>query len=261
MKVGYTDDFNIINKMENARLRQQDHDDLNNELRGTDVGRMSRFLSPEVRDLVKEERKGEKDLKDIIQQTLLDIMLMDDEYRQLYDGAMDRLRDLEEATQRALDKAEIELEKSREQLAETLDRAAMLDGVHVFKDAQGRVWTEHDERVKDTDAERIEWKGNEPDREEYHADRAHNHTSQKTVDDIRQYQTDTLGSARERLTDKDNPLRKDQLEGFVEDLDRGQPAAIRSELEASQIPISPNADRQADCEIEIPSTLKLSSDI
>ncbi|WP_321337361.1 hypothetical protein [uncultured Cohaesibacter sp.] len=216
--MNYSDEFNIITKAQNERLRQQDIDDLNNELRGTNVGRMARFLSPEARDVVSGENKGKKEFSNLLHLTMLDTMLMDDEYRQLYDDAMDRLRVLEEATQRALDKAQIELEKSQEQLRETLERAAMLNGVHVFKDAQGRVWTEHDQRVEDSDADRIEWKGNEPSREEYHADRAKNHASQQSADDIRKYQTDTLGDARERLTDEDNPLTKDELGDLAESM-------------------------------------------
>lgn len=215
----HSDEFNIITRAQTDRLRQQDRDDLNNELRGTDVGRMSRFLSPEVRDMINGGRKGEKGLNDIIHQTMLDLLLMDDDYRQLYDDAMDRLRDLEDATQQALDQALIQQAKSQEQLRQTLERAAILDGQHVFKDARGRVWTEHDQRVKDSDTDRIEWKGNEPSREAYHSDRANAHASQRRVDDLRAYQTDTLGSARDRLTDKDNPLTKDELKGLIEDFD------------------------------------------
>ena len=215
----HRDEFNIICKVQKEREVQQNLDDLNNELRGTDVGRMSRFLSPEVRDITNGDRKRDKDLKDVIHQTMLDLLLMDDDYRQLYDDAMDRLRNLEDATQRALDEALIEQSKSQEQLRETLERAAMLDGQRVFKDARGRVWTEHDQRVKQSDADRIEWKGNEPSREDYQADRANADASQRRVDDIRAYQTDTLGDARDRLTDKDNPLTKDELKGLIEDFD------------------------------------------
>ena len=167
----YRDEFNIITKAQSERLRQQDLEDLNHELAGVDVGRIRRFLSPDAFDAINGQSKAKSRLDDFIHQTMLDMMLMDQEYRQLYDDAMDRLRALEEATQRALDKAQAELVKSQEQLQQTLDRAAMLDGERVFKDGQGNVWTEHDQRVKQTDAERIEWKGNEPSREDYLADR------------------------------------------------------------------------------------------
>ena len=234
----YSDEFNIICKVQKEREIQQNLDDLNNELRGTDVGRMSRFLSPEARDIIKGDRKGKNNLRDVVHQTMLDILLQDDEYRQLYDDAMDRLRDLEDATQRALDEALIEQAKSQEQLRETLDRAAMLDGQRVFKDARGRVWTEHDQRVKQSDADRIEWQGNEPSREDYQADRDSADATQRRVDDIRAYQTDTLGGARERLTDKDNPLTKDELKGLIEDFDtqlaetKQQPTPIGTSPEA-----------------------------
>lgn len=216
----YSDEFNIICKAQKEREVQQNLDDLNNERRGVDVGRMARFLSPEARELVDGKGKRDKDLRDIIHQTMLDMLLQEDEYRQLYDDAMDRLRDLEEATQRELDEALVQQINSQEQLRQTLERAANLDGQRVFKDAQGRVWTEHDQRVKQSDADRIEWKGNEPSREDYQADRAHNHTSQQIVDDIRKYQTDTLGDARDRLTDKDNPLTKEELKDLTEDINR-----------------------------------------
>lgn len=249
----HRDEFNIITKAQNERLRQQDIDDLNNELRGTNVGRMARFLSPEARDVVSGENKGKKEFSDLLHLTMLDTMLMDDEYRQLYDDAMDRLRELEEATQRALDKAQIELEKSQEHLQVTLDRAAKLDGVHVFKDAQGRVWTEHDQRVKDSDADRIEWKGNEPSREEYHADRARNHTAQQSVDDIRKYQTNTLGDARERLTDEDNPLTKDELKDFADDFaNRAAPEAVQYELDIGATQQENDLGREASFGAAIP---------
>ena len=244
----HRDEFNIICKVQKEREVQQNLDDLNNELRGTDVGRMSRFLSPEVRDIINGDRKGKNDLRDVVHQTMLDILLMDDEYRQLYDDAMDRLRDLEGATQRALDEALIEQAKSQEQLRETLERAAILDGQRVFKDAQGRVWTEHDQRVKQSDADRIEWQGNEPSREDYQADRSNADVTQRRVDDIRAYQTDTLGGARERLTDKDNPLTKDELKGLIEDFDtqlaetKQQPTPIGTSPEA----VGMNGDLSAD---------------
>lgn len=215
----YRDEFNIITKAQSERLRQQDLEDLNHELAGVDVGRIRRFLSPDAFDAINGQRKAKSRLDDLIHQTMLDMMLMDQEYRLLYDDAMNRLRELEEATQQVLDKALSDLAKSRDHLQDTMDRAAILDGQRVFQDAKGHVWTEHDQRVKQTDAERIEWKGSEPSREDYLADREQVDISQQRVDGIREYQTDALGNARERLTDKDNPLTKDELRTLIEDFD------------------------------------------
>ncbi len=54
----YTDEFDEIENSAAERRRIQDFDDLQNEISGNDVGRISRFLSPEALLLLKEKRNG-----------------------------------------------------------------------------------------------------------------------------------------------------------------------------------------------------------
>ena len=160
-----SDSFKEITKAQSERQRAQGFDDLQNEMSGVDVGRIGRFLSPEARKVLKERRNGNSSNR----LSALDMMLLNNPaYADIYNNAMDRLADYEAATERALSKELTKLEVAEKSLNEILDQAATLpDGTRVFRDANGDVWTEADEKINANIADQIEWQGSEPSRELY----------------------------------------------------------------------------------------------
>ena len=150
----YRDEFNIITKAQNERIRQQDLDDLNHELAGVEVGRIKRFLSPEAREIIQGERKDKKGLDP------LELALLSLDYTQAFEAAE---RDIREAQQKAgnfLDKADQAIEKLQQEIDDTLAQAVTLpNGKKAFMNKQGEVFTVDGERVDQAIVDGIDWTG------------------------------------------------------------------------------------------------------
>lgn len=150
----YRDEFNIINKAQNERLRQQDLDDLNNELRGVDVGRISRFLSPDARKIVNGERKDKKGLDP------LELVLLSAEYMQAFEAADHGIRDAQQTGDKVRAKLDEAIEQLRQEIDETLNKAVTLpDGRKAFMNKDGEVFTDNGERVDQAIVDGIDWAG------------------------------------------------------------------------------------------------------
>ncbi|WP_141702046.1 hypothetical protein [Methyloceanibacter stevinii] len=106
-----------------AAVRRQDFDDLQNELAGRETGRLERFLSPDERERIRDGKsKGERHADAM---TRLQWMLSNNaEYAALYNDTFDKLREAEQAAERALEKARRALAKAEHDLQTTLDSAA-----------------------------------------------------------------------------------------------------------------------------------------
>lgn len=221
----YLTDFNEISKALAEQGRAQAVHDLNNEMAGRDVGRISRFLGENHAETISERRRGKDSSGDILDLALLPAMTFDE----LYDYAGSRLHDAETATERALDRAEASLSTSRHALETALDRAATLpDGTRVFRDEDGQVWNEHRERIDPALAATIEWQGYEPDYETFLIRRDAVIHDQDRIDAIRGYQV-TLGEHRETLQDKGN-LTRDDIEDLIERIETDMPEEVAAEL-------------------------------
>lgn len=241
-----SDSFKVITEAQSERRRVQNIDDLHNEMAGVDVGRISRFLSPEVRALLQEKRNG----KSSSSLSALDMMLLNNPaYADIYNNAMDRLADYEAATERALSKELTKLEAAEKSLNEILDQAATLpDGTRVFRDANGDVWTEADQKIDANIADQIEWQGSEPSRELYkqHLDTKRN--ANDSVHEIRVFQTE-VGAVRERFTDPDNPPSPEDIQNAFKALEERTPNAILPELPKKIETPSMNIDHSLDVSV------------
>ncbi|WP_417681671.1 hypothetical protein [Roseibium sp.] len=223
--VDYLGEFNEIVQAQKDRARQQDIDDLNAELGGYDNGRTKRFLSAETRDAIRGEgRKG----KGHHQLSTLEMLLLNPEYSRIYVETQNRLQELAQAAETALEKAEQAAARDRAAYEHGLERAYVLDdGRHVFRDERGIVWDEHDHRINDDVAAQIEWKGHELTREEFLELRDPMRASDKTVLDIREYQTE-IGDMQNQMKDPD--FSADDLMKIQEKLAEPMPEAIQHEL-------------------------------
>lgn len=241
-----SDIFKEITKAQSERQRAQDFDDLQNEMSGVDVGRIGRFLSPEARAILKERRNG----KSSNRLSALDMMLLNDPaYAEIYNNAMDRLAEYEAATERALNKGIAKLEDAEKSLDAILDRAATLqDGTRVFRDANGDVWTEANQKVDDGIADKIEWKGIEPSHETFKQHLENKQNADNSVHKIRIFQTE-VGAVRERFTDPDNPPSPEDIQNAFKALEERTPDAILPELSKQVETPSMNIDHSLDVSV------------
>ncbi|MEM7776515.1 MAG: hypothetical protein AAF732_12975 [Pseudomonadota bacterium] len=211
--------------------KRQDFDDLQNELAGRDTGRMRRFLSADAHE---SREGGDKRERDAASLSRLQLMLASDpRYKALYDATFDRLRDAESQAATALALA-IETQRAAQaELDDILAKAATLsDGSRVFKDKTGQVRREDGTIVDPAQAGTIAWRGNEPSYDDYRTARENLSATARTISEIERYQVDTLGSARDRLTDDDNPPDARELADIQRRIIAETPKAVRDAVAA-----------------------------
>lgn len=216
-----------------VKQRQNDFDDLNNGIAGLDTGRNSRFLnSGDGKNLAEKRRKSEE----LIKLTALQQMLQDPIYKAQYEKTMELLNNVERVTELALEQAEQELWKSEQELHDMRNNASRLpDGTIVFKDQNGTVWTEDGQRISTEDADSIVWKQNSPAYEDFIQTKQKAIGAQNRADDIRTYQTDVLGDARNRMADEGNPPSKEELKDIQDDIIEQAPPIVKAALESEQV--------------------------
>ncbi|TLP43450.1 hypothetical protein FDK21_18030 [Cohaesibacter sp. CAU 1516] len=203
--MGYTDEFTIIAKAQKERDRQVDYDDHNNALRGTDVGRDLRFLSPEAHEAVNGDRKAKKGLDP------LELALLSAEYAQMYNLVLDGNRDAQNAITDLGDRIDLLMDKVNERIDQTLDKAVTLpDGRKVFMHEDGKVYTSDDKPVDPVHVAGIDWT-DRPTYNEYRAllidrDRLQEIRDENDQNSLR------LGEIRDDLENRDNPLSQNQLQ-------------------------------------------------
>lgn len=199
-----------------ARRWQNDFDALQDELAGHGTSRQPRL--GRKRDEVAELRKG-RTFSDIAAGSALQLLLANDpEYRALYEQTWDRLTEAEVKADAAIADLEAKLAEQQDALDDIERSAASLpDGTKVFRAADGSLKTIDGLDVSHL-AEHVVWKGDEPSWEDYinHRDRVSQ--TQDRLDAWRHYQVNTLGRARDRLSDQDNPPSADELRGLARDI-------------------------------------------
>ncbi len=164
------------------------------------------------------------------------MMLADPEYEALYNEVSGQLRQAEIATDKDLLAAEQDLNV-------LLENAARLsDGRAVFRDKNGDIVTQYGESVdKDLVAE-IQWPTEAPTYQDFLDQR-------ESIDALRRYQVGVLGGARDRLSDEDNPLDKDELEQMQKDIQSGLDKTAVKEIEATP---SPKQGYESTADIDLP---------
>ena len=223
------DDERDLELSQRFARQARDFDDLQHELADRDVGRRRRFLPGDACNAeATEKRRAER----VEAATRLQLLLQSDPaYAALYNDTMDLLGRAETATETALEKAQAALQEANQALNETLDRAVTLsDGRKVFRDADGRVWTEDGDPLSADAAAEIEWTPGAPGYEAYLARKTAAECARADVDDVRHYQVNVLGEARERLTDQDNPPDKAEVEKLGKDIQEQMPEQVRRQL-------------------------------
>jgi len=208
-----------------ADKRQRDFDDLQHELTGRDVGRQRRFLS--VEDDRSPEAARKKREREQTRRSLA-MLLNDPIYRARHYQAMDALRSAEQAVAEAHRTLDALVDAAQVEIAAMEDTAARLpDGTLVFRDADGVVRQADGTKVDDDLTATILWTGHEPSFEDYIAAQTKLQDLQSSQTDVRRYETDVLGVARNRLTDEENPPSLEELDGIIQSIEAEMPAAVQ----------------------------------
>ncbi|SFO40795.1 hypothetical protein SAMN04488056_105250 [Cohaesibacter marisflavi] len=217
--VEHRDEFNIITNAQNNRARQQNMDDHNHELRGTNVGRMARFLSPEVREIVDGERKGKNGL------SAMDMVLISAEYAHAFEVAERDIRGAQIKAGAFLDKVDAVIEKLQQEIDETLEQAVTLpNGKKAFMNERGEVYTEDGELVDQAIVDGIDW----TDRPSLEL----REEQLRRMDKMQEFANEgsrlslRLGDIDNELHDEDNPPDQDKVDAL-----RDEAKEITKELE------------------------------
>ena len=218
-----------LSRLKERFARQaQDHDDLQHEIAGREVGRIGRFLPEKAKFGGASDKKRTERTEALTRLQIL--MINNPAYSALWHETVDVVTKAEIAAETALEKAQTRLEEADEAVEAMLDRAARLeDGRSVFRDAQGRVWTEDGELVSGSDADAIDWPPGAPGYEEFKAQKDAAQRARQDIDDIRRYQVDVLGTARDRMSDPENPPSEDELNQIKNGIDSTMPDPVRRE--------------------------------
>ena len=204
------------------KRRREDHDDLQHEYAGRAVGRLKRFF---VQNAAGGGDEAAEDRKDFIR-TLAWLLANDPAYALAYEQTFRLLERAERATARAIQKAENAYER-------LMAKAVRLpDGRTIFMDKNGEVRDERGTVIEPEIAAGILWPEDAPTYQDYRSAR-------QRIDDLRTYQVDVLGHARERLSDEKNPALMDEMEEINRDIQEGLDEVVNVEPGAARVEHGP----------------------
>jgi multidrug efflux pump subunit AcrA (membrane-fusion protein) len=195
----------------------RDFDDLQNEMAGRDVGRISRFLGADAKEAKGYEKREAR--KDAALSALQAMMLENPAYAALFEETQTALSDAQTRLDALLEKVQAQIEQTRNSIDDNLDRAASLpDGTKVFKDVKGDVRTQDGAVVAAELAATIIWYGDEPSYEGFQADNERLERLNAIESDIRSGQAE-IGDMQAAMEDESHAETSDELEGFKERMD------------------------------------------
>ena len=230
--------------------RQRDFEDLQHELTGHDVGRISRFLaedddrSPEAR-----RRKREKEAE---QRRLADLLL-NPVYRATYEQLGSELSAAEMDADQTIQSYETAIQVAEQRLSDMETGAARgPNGDPVFRYADGRVVDAEGQTLAPEIAAGISWPPDAPSAEEYFAAKEHLAALEGELNQWRGYRTDTLGSIRDRYESDGDPMSLDEMEDALSRMDAERPNTLSLQVNPTD---QRSVEPQASASISLPMTL------
>lgn len=214
------------------KKRKTDFDDLQNEMAGREVGRINRFLSPEVREEIKAGKSGRK--KDDLSKLQI-LLIHNTSYRIVYEKAQDTLDRVQSATDRALNIIDNQIQRLQEELDRLEDRAPRLpDGIRVFLSKDGnKAFTENGQELSAMELALVQWDKDVPTWEEYQEVREGLNQALRDKSEIERYQDRVLIPARDRMNDQENPPAEDELREMLDSMTNEMPALVREAFDSA----------------------------
>lgn len=211
--------------------RHEKDDAYREELAGVVAGRMDRFL-PEDHDSKPRARQRKAD-KDRRRASALETLLASASYQVLYSQVFDTLRQAETATEAALAAVRSLLTTETGELADMQEHANILpDGRKVYRNAEGETFTEDGVKIEGTLLDGVVWRDGAPTYEQIRAKRESIAALQARTDALLLYQTDVLGTARNRLQDEDNPPSAEELNRLQKMIVESAPPEVSRQMSA-----------------------------
>lgn len=203
------------------KRRRQDFEDQQNELAGRDTGRMTRFgVGEGSSGAVRERERKERAYRDALARLLAE----NPEYRALFEDLSNRLGQAESQADATIEAIRTALNQTQEADAEIRSRAPKIDGVAVFRYADGQVVDEDGNDIDPLIAEGIIWPDGAPSAQDYFDGRAREAELVDALSDWEAYRNDTLGGIRNRYDDRDNPMSMDDMRDALAEIDAAMPS-------------------------------------
>ena len=225
-----TSDDEPLHQREIREQREVDRLDYNDEIAGRDTGKIPRFYSGLSKNHPNSKAKEkEKEFLSALERMLFNNL----KYARLYRAVNSLLQKAETQTEKVLEEVKSTFELEKNILDDLRSSASTLpSGIKVFRDYHGQVWTEDKRPVDAFEAESIVWKGNSPSYEEFLAQKEKVEQAQQSIDELRHYQIDVLGHARDQISNEDSPPTKEELLEIQQKIIEQAPPLLRKELDA-----------------------------
>ncbi|MEM6780326.1 MAG: hypothetical protein AAF569_00525 [Pseudomonadota bacterium] len=222
----------------NEHPRDRDFRDLNLELAGLDAGQIKRFLSPEGKEYLQNQKTGKH--KDNL--SLLDILLLTDPlYQQKFLELASRIEDIEDLLERHLAQLNTVLEQQEAHLADIRANAYQLpDGSRVYLDTEsGAVYREDGSRLSNEEVEQIIWEDGNPSWQAYRSGESAIDDTRRKIGETESYRDDVVTDIKHRMRDHHSPMDHDTLDEVLDQLEREMPShAVEFERNANASDLS-----------------------
>lgn len=203
-----------------AHRQRQDFEDQQNELAGRETGRRARFgVGVSHAHEIKEKERKERAFRDA-----LDRLLLDPEYRRLYENLGTRLSNAEREADTAIESVQRQLQQAQDDINAMEDKAARDPSRQaVFRYADGRVVNADGEELPPEIAEGIIWPDNAPSAEDYFAAKDRRDALADHLASWHTYRIDVLGDIRHRYDSDPASMDKDDLQHELDRIDLERP--------------------------------------
>lgn len=229
----YTEEFNTITEITHEKRRAQDLEDLNHERCGVQASRMQRFLNGGS-DIQSQQSKKDKETQQL--QTLLDIMMLDQDYAVLWHKVGEDARNAQAEIGAFQKQLRERLAQTDIAIAQMLEEAVTLpDGRKAFMNKEGEAFTANGDAVDPDIAAGINWEGTKP-----HEDFLALHDMRGSIISA-QHRTHEMevqiGDIQNRHSDKNDPPTKEELKADGDSLQsiNREVEALRNELGLSGV--------------------------
>lgn len=209
-------DDDHIHSTEQDKTAQREADRLQDAIAGRETGAVVTALSPENAPgaLDKKERDERQRLARHVEAILSD----QERYDALFNDTMDLLKQAEIAADQHIIDLKNRITAHEEIFAKKLDGVNRVndgtaEGMIVFKNSNGDIVDKNGERITDqAKIDGIVWRDGAMTYEEYVAGQNKTAELKEALKKVERYRTETLGDARERLTDEENKPDYEEVE-------------------------------------------------
>jgi|GEM_PF-3232595 len=226
---GMDEEFRQHGKEMDTRHREGVREDLGRETAGIDdAGRIARHGLSENAKSTRAKKSGKQK-----QLSALQTLLLNPAYRAAYDDFSNFLDDEDTAIVDALTRNTREIDALRAAIEDDLSRAVTLsNGTRIFRSTEtGSVENESGRKLKPEEYAHIIWPDDAPSLEEYKANQEKLKQLEQDRAALIHYQTQVIDTAKERLSDEDNPLSIEEMKEVKRQVEAYRPDFMKDKAQ------------------------------